>query len=568
MVDFRQALGGGYECLVSGADLLDRINVYPVADSDTGANLGISLAPLRDIATPADQLGRRLSRAALGNSGNIAVAFFREFIRADSFSELAERAADGRNEAWQAVREPRAGTMLTVFDHLVQALDADDLTPKTACSRISAHLREAVLATRKLLPELERAGVVDAGALGMFVFLDGFFNILAESRDFSCPVSEIFKGGLCIRDSFSTRPTGSHCVDAVLDFAGPAPDLKDKLAGLGESLVVVQDDLQLKVHIHTPDPENLQIELATLGRVVKWSAQDIDRQRDRHALVRPRPQALRIVTDAAGSLPRDLAAEHAITLLDSYIVSGDESGPETMFAPERIYSRLKNGLKVSTAQASDFERYQRYGALLGQFPAVLYLCVGSVFTGNYAAALAWKKKHDHDERFKVLDTGAASGRLAVIALATARYAAEVHGVDEVICFAGKAIAKAREYVFIDQLKYLAAGGRLAKTSGFFGDLLRLKPVVSPTGEGAVKVGVVRDRAGQLTFALERLGDELSPDFSGLVMLEYSDNREWLAAEVEPRLVALCPRAEIMLVPLSLTSGVHMGPGTWALAFLP
>jgi len=207
-------------------------------------------------------------------------------------------------------------------------------------------------------------------------------------------------------------------------------------------------------------------------------------------------------------------------------------------------------------------------ATLGQFSTALYLCVGAVYTGNYNTAITWKKNHDHNNRLKVLDSGAASGRLATIALLTARYATETSSPDDVIRFAQKAITACEEYIFIDQLKYLVAGGRLSRTSGFVGDLLRMKPVISPTQEGAKKVGVVRNQAGQLEFAIDKLKEKLDRDSEGLILLQYSDNKEWVAGSVKNKIKSLYQKAEIMLNPLSLTSGVHMGPGTWALAFAP
>jgi hypothetical protein len=86
-------------------------------------------------------------------------------------------------------------------------------------------------------------------------------------------------------------------------------------------------------------------------------------------------------------------------------------------------------------------------------------------------------------------------------------------------------------------------------------------------EGARKVGVVRNREEQLRFALEALERSLQPEVNARIMLEYSDNKSWVE-EVRNDVVKRYPNAQIVLHPLSLTSGAHMGPGTWALAFLP
>ncbi|MFH0997956.1 MAG: DegV family protein, partial [Pseudomonadota bacterium] len=229
---------------------------------------------------------------------------------------------------------------------------------------------------------------------------------------------------------------------------------------------------------------------------------------------------------------------------------------------------MQAGVKVSTAQASVFERHQYYQRVVSQYPKVLYLCVGSAFTGNFDVALAWKKLHDPDNRLTVMDTRSASGRLGLIAMAAARYSAQSGDPDAVIEFAKRAIDACEEYVFIDKLKYLAAGGRLARPRAFFGDMFHVKPVITPTGEGAKKVGAVKDRDEQLQFAMDKLNASLATDSAPLIMLEYSDNFAWVNDTVKKQIEKAAPFSEIILQPLSLTSGAHMGPGTWAIAFLP
>jgi len=198
----------------------------------------------------------------------------------------------------------------------------------------------------------------------------------------------------------------------------------------------------------------------------------------------------------------------------------------------------------------------------------MYLCVGSVYTGNYDVAMKWKQQNDPDDRLTVIDTGAASGRLGAIVIASAKYSAQTKDPDAVIRFAQKAVDKCQEYVFLDKLKYLAAGGRLAKSSAFFGDVFHVKPIITPIAEGAKKVGAVKNRNGQLKFALDKLEGSFDKESSPFIMLEYTDNYDWVNETVKKEIKARYPSAEIMLQPLSLTSGVHMGPGTWAVAFLP
>lgn len=565
MSDLHQAFATGYECLTVWSDLLDRINVFPVADGDTGTNLRISLAPLRDLeagrASTIDQLGR----SAMGNSGNIAAAFFREFVWVEDPVDLAARAALGRDRAWKAVIQPCPGTMLTVFDTLAKLLEQFDTT---AYPDLRKELQQTVLSGMDMLPELTRAGVVDAGALAMFVFFDGFFRQFTGHEEKSVSVLELFEGKLRIKSDFQSGRTNRYCVDAVIQTEDATPTVLDALSGLGESVVVVPDATRLKVHMHTPEPEQLRTQLAAFGEVIGWSDEVINEREAVQLSELGEGRVVHLMSDAAGSLTRELVRQNSITLLDSYIIADGRSRPESLCFPEDLYSMMRMGNKVTTAQAPNSQRHQHYEAICRQYGRTLYLCVGSAFTGNYDTVMAWKKKNDPDGRLVVLDTGAASGRLGLIVLLTARYAEKNVSGKEVIDFALNLMADCQEYVFIDELKYLVAGGRVSKAGGFFGDLLHLKPVISPTKDGVRKVGIVRSRKGQLDFASEKLGELSSQAAGSVIMLQYSDNKEWVAGTVQQQVKELLPEVEILLVPLSLTSGVHMGPGTWSLAFAP
>lgn len=565
---FAQALIAGVERVTAWADLLDEINVFPIADGDTGRNLVISLSPLRRISLGRERTIQELLLSARGNSGNIAARFFSGFLMAGAVEELAAAVREGRDRAWQAVSRPKPGTMLTVFDALVRAMEE----PSATCDRpwgerILEELEGAVLSTPELLPRLKAAGVVDAGALGVFLFLDGFFSALLGPRKDRRPITEIFKNHLRISPSFEENGESGYCVDTVLHIDGRGEQTLQRLSAMGDSVVVLQDGEYLKVHLHARDEDRVRGDLAAIGEVVRWSADDLGAQvlsfRRRRV-----GQAVHIVTDAAGSVDREAMAELGVTILDSYITVGERCLPEAHFTPEELYAAMRRGEKVSTSQASVYERQERYQSLLQRYPRVLYLCVGSAFTGNHGVALEWKKANDPSDRFAILDTQAASGRLGILALATARFARNHQDAEAVIRFARENAARCREYVFLDKLQYLAAGGRLSRGSAFFGDMLRMKPVISPLAEGARKMGVVRNRAEQLAFALGRLEEELGQNEKALIMLEYTDNIAWVKEEVRPKIAGRYPEAEILLHPMSLTSGAHMGPGTWAVAFLP
>jgi uncharacterized protein len=557
----------GLERLVARAELLDSINVFPIADGDTGRNLSISLTPLRSIGQSNEKIIHQLLLSARGNSGNIASQFFSAFCTAEDISQLPDLAKEGANKAWHAVSNPRAGTMLSVFDALAETLPPEITPDKQTIENIIGSLEKAVHETYEQLPRLQEAGVVDAGALGIYIFFEGFFYALAGIPDDCHPVAQTFENRLRISPAFQENADSGYCIDFVVKAPRYSPDEIKMITCTQEEVIIIPEGDLYKIHLHTKDRELVRNQVSGLGNVVNWEDDNLACQIEDFKQSNIEKN-LHIITDAAGSLTMKDARFYGFTLLNSYLTIGEQSLPETYFHPEELYRAMKKEVKVSTSQASVYERNQFYESALERFEKVLYLCVGSVYTGNYYAALKWMKDHNKQESFMIMDTGAASGRLGIIALATARYLAKTNDMKNTVVFARKAIKTSEEYIFLDKLQYLAEGGRLSKTSAFFGEMLSVKPVISPLPEGAKKVGTVKNQEDQVKFALAKLDASIVDDSKAIIMLEYSDNKIWVEKNVKKTVAEHYSEAKIIVQPLSLTSGAHMGPGTWGIAFLP
>ena len=561
--DLRAALRAGYASTAAWAELLDRINVFPVADGDTGRNMVVSLAPLRDPTADDATVAERLLLSARGNSGNIACAFVRALLDRSAGDTLAERCVRGAELARRAVAIPQPGTMLTVLD--VLAAGADKGLSRGGLDGLLSSLVQVVSETTQQQAVLRDSNVVDSGALGVLVFLDGMLRVhfgLGQAVD---SLAGRFRSLI----SFERGPTTiesdcGFCVDAVV--RGPRP-ADAALSRIGSEVVILSHGDLWKVHLHAPDVDKARAALGGLGEILRWSWDDLHEQMS----VRPAEANIEvhIMTDGAASLSRREADELGVTLLDSHINLGDISLPETRLAPEDLYAAMRRGVRVSTSQASTYERHKYYERVVSQWPSALYLCVGSVYTGNHAVAQAWRSSHPDGARMTLVDSGTASGRLAVVVRATAYAAGGGRPVEGLADFARAALARAEEYIFLERLEYLARGGRMSKAGAFLGDALHLAPVVSPLADGARKVALLRKQEDKLDFACERTRQAFEPASGhGYLLVQHSDNREWVAEHVLPRLRAVAPEAEIVVGALSLTTGAHTGPGSWAIAILP
>ena len=563
-----KAFKAGYERIVAWADVLDRINVYPVPDGDTGRNLVITLSPLNDPSRESEALAKEIMLSARGYSGNIAACFFNEFLCITDLESLPANSETGRDLAYGAVPNPNPGTILTLFDVLVDSLKKNP--PEETGSWVALimeELEKAVVSTKDQLLELREAGVVDAGALGMFVFFDSFLNTLVGNELKYSPVTEALRDFLDLDETWQVEFDQGYCFDVVFKVGQGNQDAMKRIVDLDKSAVLISKDDYLKIHLHAEEKEKTKQILDSIGRIVSWAEDNIGKQTQR--FIKPKiDQAIHIMTDAAGSMTSEDAATLKVTLLNSYITLGKICLPETYLDPARLFKAMNNGIKVSTSQASIAERYKCYNKVMAIYDRVLYLCVGSFYTGNYRVTIDWKAENDPDDRLTVIDTGLASGRLGLAARAAAELSLAIAEPEEVISFTKKAIVDVQEYIFLDKLQFLAAGGRMSKTGAFFGDILHVKPIVSPYPDGVKKMGVVRSTKDQVKFLFARLGEVISKDQKITFLLQYSDNKAWLETEIKSKIESRFRKARVIIQPLSLTSGSHMGPGAWGVAFLP
>lgn len=561
------AFSKGYERMAAWSDLLDDINLYPVPDADTGSNLKVSLVPLK--FTNSEDLSKHLLMSATGNSGNIAGAFFSKFTRIETIAGIPDAAVAGKEAAWHALQDPKPGTMLTVFSALADALQSNDMENLSAApDPIIEQIKVSVQSTTELLAELRHAGVVDSGALGMFLFFEGFFRSLANQSDLLSNPYALYGDKIKLTGPIAAVDENGYCIDTVIIPSSDVNTAVEELTAMGEHVVTVSDGQRLKVHLHASDASSAQKEIADMGDVLNWKSEKIDTRKTRDENPSADSQTVHIVTDAAGSLTQEAARQLGITLLNSYIILNGQHRPESMVSARQLYEALSMGGKATTAQASIFERHQHYEYLTQRFSNLLYLCVGSVYTGNYDIAGQWTAQNRDHGRMKVIDTGAASGRLGLIATSVARYAKAGHDLSQVIQYAQGLCAACDELIFLDQLKYLAASGRISKSSSFFGDLLRIKPIIRPGAQGAQKIGVVKKERQQVEFLLSHLEKFLEKETPAQILLQYTNNQDRVVSHIQPQIQERFPLVHISVRPMSLTSGVHMGPGTWAAAYLP
>jgi uncharacterized protein len=291
----RLAASGAAGALARHATRIDGINVFPVPDGDTGANLSRTARSVVDAlqahSLPEPSAIARVSaRAALlgarGNSGIILSQLVRgacdrlgEGGRLDG-PAIADALRRASTEADGALRDPVEGTILTVARALADGAEAarsDDAITTLAAGLAAA---EAALArTPELLPVLHEAGVVDAGGAGLVELVRGALAALrGEPIADAAPLWQ-HEGDAIAADYAGPR----YCTGFLVAGAFPRAELERELAPLGDSLVVVSDGELVRAHVHTDDPGRALSAATALGELSGVEISDMYAQRDEFA---------------------------------------------------------------------------------------------------------------------------------------------------------------------------------------------------------------------------------------------------------------------------------------------
>lgn len=283
---FAAALEAARDALAARVDEVNDINVFPVADGDTGTNLLLTISAVAEAAAEEIDL-EGISRAALtaarGNSGMILSQVIRgatealndgEIISADAVRAAFRAAAD---TSYAAVRNPVEGTMLTVARRMAEGAErtGDETNPLEVLRAALAAGWRGVEETTGLLEQLKTAGVVDSGALGLVVMADGI-AACAEGR-------EIVAAGVAERVSNqATEHMPSryrYCTTFLIE--GGALDLEkveDELEPVGDSILVIGDSARCKVHVHTDEPLRVAEIAGVHGDIEALNYDDMRRQ--------------------------------------------------------------------------------------------------------------------------------------------------------------------------------------------------------------------------------------------------------------------------------------------------
>jgi uncharacterized protein len=303
----KQALLGSLAWLGAHQEEINRLNVFPVPDGDTGTNMLLTLqSAVEDIrdsqAAEVSKIARVAAHGSLmgarGNSGVILSQIFRGFASAVqdksdlSPVELAEAFEEAANAAYRAVSKPTEGTILTVARQAGRsaagAAQQPGATVVSVMKAAAAGARSAVERTPTQLKILRDAGVVDAGGYGLQIMLEGMLRSVEQVED---EMAQRLPARPAAQATLDLPEEGwGYCTEFLIHGEDLDVDgIRDEIQALGNSVLVVGDPELVKVHVHTDDPSRVITLAARHGRLDRLSVGDMSSQHRRIRDVQGQP---------------------------------------------------------------------------------------------------------------------------------------------------------------------------------------------------------------------------------------------------------------------------------------
>ncbi len=583
-----KGLVAGIARLVESREAINRINVYPVPDGDTGTNMAYTA---REIARRLDRSSSRSAGAVLaavadaaidgarGNSGAILASFFQgmsesvgERVRL-TLADFAAAGARGSSAAQGALADPKRGTILSVMKAWATQLQRSATSGvsdiRQALGDALAAARTALSETTEQLQELRDAGVVDAGALGFVDWLEGVDeyirrgSVRATAPDLDLPEDEV-PG---IDADFAHDDRFRFCTECVI--TGEGVDriaLREALIGLGgASLAIAGSKRKARVHMHVDNPAALFLVCEQFGAVSSRKADDMHQQtasritRDRVA----------VMTDSAADLPEEEEERLGIHIVPLRIdLGGRQHLDGVSLTPEEFYAALRTeeeGAKTSQPPPGDFRR--QFEFLMSHHPAVVSVNASSVLSGTFQSALKTAERVGEDVH--VVDARNVAAGEGLLAIYAAEAAAAGCTAEQIVTMLESLRSQTITWGVVSDLSYGVKGGRIPGWVKRIGDVFNMCPILGSTRAGNVKPrGAVWGKRNVPRKFAKFLTKRLSADVTWRLMIAHGDWPEG-GRELHDLLIGALPHVHSSYITAAGTAfGVHAGPGSLVVGAQP
>jgi len=576
--------------VAAGREEINRINVFPVPDGDTGTNFSLTLRAVADALralgdAPLSETARAAARAAVlgarGNSGMMLAHFLMGFAEAlgdreqATAGQIAAGLRRGADRLYESLDDPREGTILTVAREAAAAAEraaADSADLAEFMTRLLAEAEQALARTPELLAVLKEAGVVDAGGKGFVRMIEGVVRFI--EGDPILPVDDAAAGGgepaafAAALAEVAAERDFQYCTEVLVRGAQlpPANEVRAAMRNFGGSIqVAVMTDV-LKVHVHTDTPEAVFSYAERWGRIETTKAEDMRAQHRRLSHAQRRPVA--VVADSSADLADPVLDRHHISIVPLQVMFGNETFRDRVeLKPEEFYRRLRIAKDLpTTSQPTPAEFVRVFRDALEEADEVVALVLSGSLSGTHQSGKAAAKAAGL-ERVHVVNTRTVSLGIGMLALRAAELAESGWRAADIVAELGRLRAQSGVFITVDRYDNLLRSGRVTRGKAWLAGVLDVKPILSLDDAGrVVPVDRVRGRENVVPRVLSLLERGLTPRPKVVRFGVVHADAPEVAERLRTALVAAYRPRDCFVSLATGVLGTHVGEGAWGVFY--
>ncbi|MCL2413977.1 MAG: DegV family EDD domain-containing protein [Bacteroidales bacterium] len=554
----------GAKRILEEQQYLNKINVFPVPDGDTGTNMASTVQAIIDntkIHTGYKETAMSVADAALigarGNSGIIFAQFL--FGTASdspnsetiSIEEFIESVKAGVKSAYDSISNPVEGTIITLLRRWAEVMDESKTKAKDFVELLTLAypaLEEALKDTKKLLPKLTKAKVVDSGAQAFVFFVQGALEFLTTGtlKDLagtrSQTIAEIEEAHID-HEEIKFR----YCTEGMMTLVNDVDlkNLRQQLSRLGDSIVVAGSRMRMRVHIHTDSPAKVFAILSRYGNIDFQKVDDMEFQHE--LLTKGAKSKIGLLIDSCADIPRSVREQYQMHLISLNLHIGKSQYLDRIsITPNQFYRLLRKGdekEKISTSQPSKKDFLDKYNFMASLYDSVISMSISSKLSGTYqnSADSAGRVAIATGKRISAIDTKLCSGTQGLLALLVAEAVQEGFSHEEILEKINVWISKSKLFVNTKTIKGFIRSGRISKSKSIIANLLGLRPLITMNKEGAGdKIGNFKGQKKMLEHSLEIFRKDHEAFGIDKYCILYTDQAELhKAKELAERMFMIC-----------------------------
>lgn len=489
---FTNALLSATTNVINARTVLNEMNVFPVADSDTGNNLVFLMKSLQnslmkdhgDVKELLSDLALSAFKGARGNSGMIFANYINGIeknyhTRTNVLDDLRSAFYYGVNQAYDAVLDPQEGTILSVMKDYSNAIFNKTITLDEALSIAN----ESLIKTKEIHPVLRENQVIDAGAKGFYLFISGMTQSLLEATVIETQVEEqLYHDDLS--ENLTSKPEFKYCFEVTINKSYSLSEINGYIKTLGDSIVVASSGDSTKIHIHTDYPSLVINKVQELGEVTNLKVENMNEQYYGSS----NKNDIAIVTDSIADLPQSVidSNTNVYVLTLSILVNDLEHYDKVTITNEEVIGLANNpAYSVSSSMVNEYQVSELITRLEENYKSVLFISVASKLSGTYQLINNTLRKYKGSLNAYVVDSlqnSVAQGLLVEYAIDLIN---EDKDFNEIVEEIEKAKRRTSIYVLVSDLNPMIKSGRVPSKLGNFLKKIKLLPIItlSETGEG-------------------------------------------------------------------------------------